>query len=138
MHPSSSSSSSLFEDKGQLPVSKYLFNGVLYNHETHRVCLVPKVISKLRNDTFTSLTFVELEAAVGRLMCSSAVLGVIMPKYHFAIKVAQRRINLLNRVPNIGHRKVDLPFKIRAMSGQWRNELATNIPRKPLPHSDFA
>ena len=85
-----------------------------------------------------NLTFVELEAAVGRLMYGSAVLGVVIPKYHFVIKVAQRRINLLNRFPSIANKEVDLPMKIRAKLGEWRNELVYIRPREPLPHPDFA
>ena len=75
---------------------------------------------------------------VWRLMYGSAVLGVIIPKFHFAIKVAQRRINLLNRFPGIANKDVELPWKIRAKLGEWRNELVYNMPRVPLPHPDFA
>ena len=73
-----------------------------------------------------------------RLMYGSAVLGVVIPKYHFAIKVTQRRINLLNRFPGIANKEVDLPMKIRAKLGEWSNELVYNRPREALPHPDFA
>ena len=47
------------------------------NHKTHKVSLGPRVVRKLKNDKFYELSFIDLEAAVGRLLYSSAVLGII-------------------------------------------------------------
>ena len=127
-----------FKDAGSLPTKHYVFNGIQYDHHTHRVCLGPKVMAKLQTDQFLRLTFVELEAAVGCLLYCSSVLGLIIPKYHFVLKVCQRRINLLNRDPTKASKIVDLPQNIRALLGRWRNELSQNTPIKPPPHPEIA
>ena len=127
-----------FKDSGMLPMKKYVFNGAQYNHSTHRVSLGPKVLLKLREDSFMKPTFVELEAAVGRLLYCSAILGLIIPKYHFVLKICQRRINLLNRVPHMANQVVDLPYKIRSKLGEWRNKLLENVPVEPSPHPELS
>ena len=57
-----------FKDQDVPPTKQYVFNGVKFDHASSRVCLGPKVVSKLKRDTFSRLTFLELEAAVGRLL----------------------------------------------------------------------
>ena len=127
-----------FKDSGLLPMKEYVFNGVRYDHRVHKVNLGPKVVAKLEKDQFTRTTFLELEATVGRLLYCSSVVGIIIPKYYFALKICQRRINLLNRMPEMAEEVVDLPNKIRDMLRQWRNELVRNIPVEPLPHPEIA
>ena len=122
-----------FKEEGSEPAICYVFNGVCYNHKTHKVSLGPRVVRKLKNDKFYELSFIDLEAAVGRLLYSSAVLGIIIPRFHFAIKIAQRRINLLNRCPWIGRKPVDLPRKTRIILAQWRDEVVRNTPRLRHP-----
>ena len=89
----------LFKDAGSAPSEDYIFNGVRYDHAGHKVSLGPKVVHKLSMDKFYSVTFAELEAAVGRLVYCSAVLGIVIPQYHFVLKLVQRPINLMNRCP---------------------------------------
>ena len=126
----------LFKDRGQPPVAQYVFNGVAFDHNAHTVCLGPRVIRKLRADSFFNISFVDLEAVVGRLIYGSAVLRLKMPRFYFALKVAQRRINLLNRCPKLCDRPVALPVVTRSMLAEWRNELLENVPRSPPPHPD--
>ena len=126
----------LFKDRGQPPVAQYVFNGVAFDHNAHTVCLGPRVIRKLRADSFFNISFVDLEAVVGRLIYGSAVLRLNMPRFYFALKVAQRRINLLNRCPKLCDRPVALPVVTRSMLAEWRNELLENVPRSPPPHPD--
>ena len=126
----------LFKDRGQPPVAQYVFNGVAFDHNAHTVCLGPRVIRKLRADSFFNISFVDLEAVVGRLIYGSAVLRLNMPRFYFALKVAQRRISLLNRCPKLCDRPVALPVVTRSMLAEWRNELLENVPRSPPPHPD--
>ena len=125
----------LFKDRGQPPVAQYVFNGVAFDHNAHTVCLGPRVIRKLRADSFFNISFVDLEAVVGRLIYGSAVLRLNMPRFYFALKVAQRRINLLNRCPKLCDRPVALPVVTRSMLAEWRNELLENVPRSPTSPS---
>ena len=131
-----SKANGLFKDAGQPPALKYVFNGVAFDHDTHTVCLGPRVVSKLQKDKFHKLSFRDLEAAVGRLLYGSAVLRLNMPRFYFAMKVAQRRINLLNRCPYLIDKPVDLPVVTRSTLTEWRNELICNLPRPPPPHPD--
>ena len=127
-----------FKDVGKPPQKQYVFNGVRYDHGMHRVALGPKVVSKLATDQFHHPTFIDLEATVGCLIYCSSVVGIVIPKYHFALKIVQRRINLLNRCPWIGYKEVSLPIKTRAMLAEWRNEILNNVPIVPSPHPDMA
>ena len=126
-----------FKEKGHEPTQHYVFNGVHYDHVNHKVSLGPRVVRKLQNDRFYSLSFKDLEAAVGRLLYASAVLGIVIPRFHFAVKIVQRRINLLNRCPWIGNKSVDLPRKTRIILAQWRDEVVLNTPIKAPLHPDF-
>ena len=123
-----------FKDQDVPPTKQYVFNGVKFDHASSRVCLGPKVVSKLKRDTFSRLTFLELEAAVGRLLYCSSILGVVIPQYHFAIKIVQRRINYLNRHPFAKDKIVDLPMKTRVILAQWRDDLIKNVPIRAPPH----
>ena len=78
-----------FKEKGHEPTQHYVFNGVHYDHVNHKVSLGPRVVRKLQNDRFYSLSFKDLEAAVGRLLYASAVLGIVIPRFHFAVKIVQ-------------------------------------------------
>ena len=73
---------------------------------------------------------------MGRLLYGSAVLWLNMPRFYFTLKVAQRRINLLNRCPHLVE-LVDLPVGTCTILAEWRNELLDNLPRSPPPHPDI-
>ena len=78
----------LFKETGSDPSKEYVFNGVLYNHETHKVSLGPRVLQKMSRDRYRNITFSQLETAVGRLLYAAAVLGHIIPEYHFPLKIS--------------------------------------------------
>ena len=126
----------LFKETGSDPSKEYVFNGVLYNHETHKVSLGPKVLQKISRDRYRNITFSQLETAVGRLLYAAAVLGHIIPEYHFPLKIVRRRINELNRNPKLAEYPVPLPTATRSILADWRNIILRNEPIAPPPHPD--
>ena len=126
----------LFKEAGFDPSTEYVFNGVFYNHVTHKVNLGPRVIRKMSRDRFRNITYSQLETAVGRLLYAAAVLGHIIPDYHFPLKIVRRRINELNRCPELAHQPVPLPTATRSILANWRDIILVNEPISPPPHPD--
>ena len=125
-----------FKEHGSPPELEYVFNGVNYDHIVHKVSLGPRVLLKLRRDRFNTITYAQLETAVGRLLYASAVLGYVIPRFHFTLKIARRRINMLNRNLHLVDKPVPLPKPTRCILAEWRDEVLKNIPIEPPPHPD--
>ena len=126
----------MFKEAGSPPEVEYVFNGVKYDHAVHKVSLGPRVLAKLQRDRFSKITYAQLETAVGRLLYASAVLGYVIPRFHFTLKLARRRINMLNRNLLLADKAVPLPKPTRCILASWRDEVLTNVPIEPPPHPD--
>ena len=123
-----------FKDYGSPPATLYTFNGVTYYHRKGQVGLGPKLIRRLQRDDFTAATYASLESVVGRLIFASAIMGVIIPDFHFELKIIRRRLNRLNREPNFLDDKVPLPTAVRVALMTWRDTLLYKSPVDPPRH----
>ena len=125
-----------FKDHGTPPQQNYIFNGVSYLHREKKVALVPKIVARLRKHSFRTITYDDLESAVGRMIYASGILGEPLPEYHMILKIVRRRINALNRNPDLGIKRAMLPAYVGISLTRWNKKLTSNIPVTPLPHPD--
>ena len=72
----------------------YTFDGVDFDHDTHKVRISEKLRKKLNNTTTDKLTLAGLESLISRLIHGSAITNTFQPKYYFVMKYARRRIAL--------------------------------------------
>ena len=128
--------SAKFKSAEGYPLTKYVYNGVLYDHQAHKVALGPKVLSKIEANHFGILTYSDLEACVGRFIYSSGILGMNLPRFHNILRITRRRINELNRYPLLADVAVPLSKVTRCGLAKWRDELRANIPVAPQPRPD--
>lgn len=77
--------------------TRYVFDGVEFDHTTHKVAVGPKLRAKIARQRLDRITYGELESLVARLDHASAIVQAKVPKYYWVLKFVRRRINLLNR-----------------------------------------
>eukprot|EP01060_Flectonema_neradi_P031318 TRINITY_DN4721_c0_g1_i1.p1 TRINITY_DN4721_c0_g1~~TRINITY_DN4721_c0_g1_i1.p1 ORF type:complete len:313 (+),score=21.62 TRINITY_DN4721_c0_g1_i1:228-1166(+) len=99
--------------------TEYDFLGVRFNHETNSVVAAERLRNKISGVNLSTLTASEIESLIGRLMHASAIAGVYIAKYWFAIKFARRVINNINRGVVGLDDIVKLPKSVMAELRSW-------------------
>ena len=90
------------------PTTSYDFIGVTWDHSSATVAVAQKTKKKLWKTVPTSLTPLELEAMVGRLLFCSGVLRLPPARFYYVLKFTRRLLNRLNR----GLVKPDVPVEV--------------------------
>lgn len=109
----------------------YTFDGVDFDHETHKVRISEKLRKKLDNTTTDKLTLAGLESLISRLIHGSAITNTFQPKYYFVMKYARRRIALMNRGISPDTPVEKMPEMIGKQLKHWIRTLVTSPFKTP-------
>jgi hypothetical protein len=110
---------------------KYTFIGVAWNHPENCVTVAPKTLNKIGDDVRANAPKSYYEQLVARLIFASGALRIPLANYYFAIKIANRYANALNRGDDDA--PVDFPPSILPLLRQWVRAAhrAHYVSRKP-------
>ena len=104
----------------------YEFDGVEFDHETHKVRPSERVRGKIKAQDLDDMTCAQLESLIGRLVHCSAIVGDFVPKRYWVLKFAQRRINALNRGLSRPDDTVSLPPAVAKQLSEWVRDVSSD------------
>ena len=113
---------------------KYTFDGVNFDHNTHKVAVGDKLRTKIRDADLSQLTLGKLESLVARLNHASAIVcPQLIPTFYMVIKYTRRRTSLMNRGVS-PETTCTLPKGVRLLLRLWINATtADEVWVKPPP-----
>lgn len=113
-----------FKDSESYCGRRYVWCGVEYDHEQHKVRLGPKTLAKLKNADLERITAAGLETLAARLLYASAVQGIHIPAYYMVLKFVRRRLNHMNRDILKPTDLVELPHACKFFMAHWISKAA--------------
>ena len=112
----------------------YDFIGVRFDHVQHTVAVAAKTLDKIGTVAPASALKSDYEKLVARLIFASGVLRAPPACYYWAIKMANRYANALNR----GEPDIVVTFPFLARLQRWIDEAHTKKLLTPIPSDAFA
>ena len=118
-----------FKEEDTCNATKYDFLGVRYDHDKKCYNLSDRFIKKIPHEIASHAPLHAYESLCARLVYASAVLGVIMPRYYWAIKFIRRQISKLNKGMIREHDTVKLSYVVSVQLNRWIQEVKNNQPQ---------
>ena len=97
----------------------YTFLGADFNHELRTVRASEKIRRKISGVNLSNCTASQLESLGGRLVHASAIAGVPMGQFWYAVKFLRRLVNGLNRGTRRPEANVNIPPSVTAQLSAW-------------------